>query len=147
MIKPCKKCGGTDFYNWKRRRCRTCNIERLRKLREEGYYLRYQQNNREYFRNYQNNFYTPEKHRMRNGINAKRVRQATLNTSENRRKIKEFYANKPEGMEVDHIYPIKGKTCSGLHVWWNLQYLPISENRSKSNKISEQYQSHPPKST
>jgi hypothetical protein len=47
--------------------------------------------------------------------------------------IKEFYKNRPEGMEVDHIVPLQGKQVSGLHVVWNLQYLPKEENRRKHN--------------
>jgi hypothetical protein len=50
-------------------------------------------------------------------------------------RIKEIYANCPEGMEVDHIIPLQGKNVSGLHVSWNLQYLMPAVNRSKGNKI------------
>jgi len=46
--------------------------------------------------------------------------------------IKKFYANCPKGYEVDHIIPI---SKGGLHVLENLQYLTISENRKKHNKI------------
>ena len=47
-------------------------------------------------------------------------------------KIKEIYYNCPEGHEVDHIIPI---SKGGLHHQDNLQYLTISENRRKSNKL------------
>ena len=51
----------------------------------------------------------------------------------NMEKIKEIYANCPEGYEVDHIIPInKG----GLHHEDNLQYLTIKENRSKKDRLT-----------
>lgn len=47
-------------------------------------------------------------------------------------KIREFYANCPPGHEVDHKVPI---SRGGLHHQDNLQYLPVLENRRKSNKL------------
>ena len=37
--------------------------------------------------------------------------------------------------EVDHVYPIQGKTCCGLHVPWNLRVVTKSYNNYKKTKI------------
>ena len=47
-------------------------------------------------------------------------------------KIKLFYLNCPVGYEVDHIIPI---SKGGPHHQDNLQYLTMTENRRKGNKI------------
>ena len=51
------------------------------------------------------------------------------------KEIMEFYKNRPVGFDVDHQIPLRGKKVSGLHVPWNLQYLPSKENRVKGNKF------------
>lgn len=47
--------------------------------------------------------------------------------------IANIYKNKPEGLQVDHIVPLRGKYVCGLHVEYNLQYLTPSENARKKN--------------
>jgi hypothetical protein len=51
--------------------------------------------------------------------------------------IEMFYINCPAGHEVDHIIPLQGVDICGLHVLSNLQYLTVSQNRSKSNKACD----------
>lgn len=41
------------------------------------------------------------------------------------------------GLEVDHIFPIRGRSVSGLHVWENLQLLTKSENARKGNRMPQ----------
>jgi hypothetical protein len=64
--------------------------------------------------------------------NTKRVLRFVLWGQEG---ILEFYHNTPKSLSVDHIIPLQGRFVSGLHVSWNLQYLSISKNSSKGNRI------------
>ena len=65
-------------------------------------------------------------------------------TKEHLKEIESFYATAKAleqafggKYDVDHIFPIKGRTGCGLHVPWNLQVLPASRNRQKSNKLPD----------
>ena len=76
-----------------------------------------------------------EEYRARmNEANARYMSRRKFQTpaDEDIKALQEFYANCPEGYEVDHIIPV---SKGGLHTLSNLQYLTKSENRKKSNKI------------
>ena len=41
--------------------------------------------------------------------------------------------------EVDHKIPLRGKTVCGLNTWRNIQVIPASVNKSKSNRLEDSY--------
>ena len=74
-----------------------------------------------------------ELRRAYNRVRKKRIRQATPPWVD-LKAIRQFYLDCPSGCHVDHIWPLNGKNSSGLHVLWNLQYLTIKDNLTKSNR-------------
>jgi 5-methylcytosine-specific restriction endonuclease McrA len=72
---------------------------------------------------------------------AKMQRRPQWLTKEEKVKIQCYYQvasmrTKESGYawHVDHIVPLQGETVSGLHVPWNLQVIPATDNIRKSNK-------------
>ena len=49
--------------------------------------------------------------------------------------ITQVYVDCPNGMHVDHIYPLCGKTVSGLHIASNLRFSDAIENKRKGNRM------------
>lgn len=98
----------------------------------------YRERNRSRCRDIQKRYYEKNSHLIKASASTHRGQRALrIPCWSELDKIAEFYLHCPEGHEVDHIYPLQGKTVSGLHVLGNLQYLPRSENRSKHNKFPE----------
>lgn len=67
----------------------------------------------------------------------KRVKHAIpkMLSRAHRKQIREFYAARPPGHDVDHVIPLNAKNVCGLHVPWNLRYLPISINRNGHQRM------------
>lgn len=56
-------------------------------------------------------------------------------TKKQLKQMEDMYINCPKGYQVDHIIPLQGINVCGLHVPWNLQYLTVSDNIKKRNKV------------
>lgn len=143
--KPCKKAGHVcerQVYDWK---CVKCVREEQRvsyennpdKFKKSSASYRDQPGIREQLQLKGRERYAknPAAYRCEGSIQRSRRLKRIPAWSEIE-EIKEFYKNCPNGYEVDHIIPLQGNLVSGLHVLANLQYLPMSENRSKGNRYN-----------
>ena len=112
LVKPCKTCGKETS---RPKFCSDeCNPKKKTHLTPEEKYKLHRARKNEAWARYM----------------AKRKNQTPVNAD--LKAMQDFYAQCPAGHEVDHIIPL---SKGGLHTLENLQYLTISENRKKSNKI------------
>lgn len=54
------------------------------------------------------------------------------------KKIRQIYADCPDGFAVDHYYPLTSDKVCGLHTAENLMYVTPEYNSYKSNKMPEE---------
>lgn len=115
------------------------NKERHSQINSEWY----EQNKEKHLAN-SRQWYKDNKHRKLETTTAREKRCILATpTWADRELIKELYTlaqklTEQTGIphEVDHVIPLQGKTVSGFHVENNLQVIPATENRRKSNKFN-----------
>lgn len=140
------------------RRCKDCKAEIYSKIPKterqkwrRGYYEKhinqelalcaiYRETNRAKRNQYIKDYYKAKP--WKGSVKTAKYRATKLNatpvwlTRDQFLEIIKIYENCPKGYHVDHIVPLQGKQVTGLHVPWNLQYLPAKENQRKGNRIS-----------
>ena len=151
LYSTCKKC--TDLRN---KEWATNNPKRHKEYKNEWYNenkektiaraLEWSKNNKEKRKKFKKIWYENNLDRG-TAYAAKRravLLEATPSWLTNRQveEITEFYTLakelqwlSEEPFHVDHIVPLQGETICGLHVPWNLQILPASDNIRKHNKL------------
>lgn len=152
LIKTCSTCNqqlSVDNFSASKkgkygveRECKSCRYKYIKKWAQEHKEQRRQQLNTcnlkhraqrlEYKKRYKK-----ENRQKVNALNSKRRADKLHRTPAyaDLKAIEKFYIDAPDGMEVDHIIPLKGKTISGFHVLNNLQYLTSKENDTKGNRF------------
>lgn len=100
--------------------------------------IRVNQTSREYQKT-KRDYYTSQNAKYR----ANKKQSVPIWAESERKEINDLYLeanllSKSTGIlhEVDHIIPLQGKNVCGLHCLANLQILPLSENRKKSNRLT-----------
>jgi len=138
----CKVCTKSAVERWnkknpekvyaKKRAWKVRNISDVRKASDV-----YRESNRDKYRKAcLNHYYRNKDKYLEAWARRKAAKLKAIPSWANLEKIKEIYRERPKGYHVDHIIPLQGKNVCGLHVEYNLQYLPAKENLSKGNRIA-----------
>ena len=138
---PCKK-GHVALRLISSRACKVCAYERRKQYQDNPKYVEWLENNKaQSAAKWQKNNKGKVNANTRKYQAAKLKRTPTWLNSFELLHMQCLYQvaamrSKESNQEwhVDHIVPLQGENVSGLHVPWNLQVVPATENIKKSNK-------------
>ena len=90
---------------------------------------------KQYFREYVQRPARREANRIRQALRNGMLQQATPKWADREAILKVYERAAEQGMQVDHIVPLKSKFVCGLHVAENLQLLSRVDNLKKGNRL------------
>lgn len=130
----CKKCRNSYTTEWGK-------TNKKRQEYRKGYNKKWREDNKEKKLEYNRMWNKTSAGKAYKNMKCAERRSKKLNATlpGYEEEIKHIYKTCPEGHHVDHIIPLQGNNVSGLHVPWNLQHLPATENFKKGNKLCESY--------
>jgi ribosomal protein S18 len=136
--------GHIDVRLVSNRRCKSCLIKAKKLWSNTGYGKqhkkdsdrKYYEKNHEIIKQYITEYKKINKGKVVywNTLRKKHIRVATP-TWADKVAIRKIYELCPEGHQVDHIVPLRGKNVCRLNIPSNLQYLTIEDNLRKSNSF------------
>lgn len=144
----CKQCANSYGKKW-----RSSNQEKYKNLlnawrsRNPDYHEKWYKINSEKVRDWGRGYYEKNKDKIfaHSYARRSRVKRQMINLTQKQfEQIKQIYKearrlSRETGTQyhVDHIFPLNGGNCSGLHVPWNLQIITAEENLKKHKKVSQ----------
>ena len=146
-MKTCKKCNKEQTLNnfYKQARNKDGLFHECKKCCKEQRNKRYKDNPQEMKKQWKQWYKKRKQYYITKGhLRAKGVRQAKPKwlTDDHLFMIAEIYELRDLRSQltgvvhhVDHIVPLRGQNCCGLHVPWNLQVIPAQDNLKKSNRL------------
>lgn len=139
--KPCKN-GHIDFRLRSNRQCKTCSYDKRKKYESSEQYSKWKEKNKaSVVANWQRRNKGKVNANTRKYQASKLQRTPTWLTEFDLLQMQCLYqvavmrsTHSTQEWHVDHIVPLQGENVSGLHVPWNLQIIPATENIRKNNR-------------
>lgn len=126
------RAANRDRHNTRSRNWVAANPEKRRAV-SKAYRDTHKDAHKELRRKWRKN--NPERARAHVSARRKKVKQATPSWADMRCITEVYLTAQRNGLVVDHVVPLRGKTVCGLHVHYNMQLLTSKQNAEKAARL------------